>query len=373
MPVEHPVVIKLERFGWTAVKVAFVALVLMLVLNPATKGRTGFASTGLETVLPAHIKAAGLYGINAELAGTIAELPVKTGDTVASGQLLAVISNPEIEGLVERARRRMDLAAERMTQPKGTPQPQRNWLDEQRASAARNLRAAEQRLQEFSLADAEQPYQRAKANAGRIRTLLDRQLATAREAEDAQREADNELRNLNGRREAAARLRQELEGAQSQMKMAQLQIDSSTPATPAAADSGYARLEYEEAKAAFETLAGRLGGLRLVAEHPGTVIQVNATLGGAVQEGAVLIQIANSGNLHFDVSAPATVAKGVKVGDAVLVRVPTDPPTETPARVSQVLLEPDPRQLSYLIRVTIPNPAPDRLLVGLEGAVAFSH
>ena len=369
MHVEHPVVVKLERLGWTVVKVAFVALVLMLVLNPATKGRTGFTSTGLETVLPARIKAAGLYAINAGLAGTVSELSIKAGDTVVPGQVLAVISNPDIEGLVERARRRMELAAERLTQPKAAPQPQRRWLEEQHAAAARNLRAAEQRLQEFSLADAEQAYQRAKGNADRIRALLDQHLATAREAEDAQRQADNELRNLNGRRELAARLRQELEAAQSQVKMAQLQLDS----VPPAADSGYARLEYEEAKAAFETLAGRLSGLRVVAEHPGTVIQINATLGGPVQEGAVLVQLANSGNLHFDVSAPASVAKGVRVGSAVLVRVPTDPPFEVSARVAQVLLEPDPQQLSYLIRVTIPNPAPDRLLVGLEGAVAFSH
>ena len=103
------------------------------------------------------------------------------------------------------------------------------------------------------------------------------------------------------------------------------------------------------------------------------MIRVNATLGGAIQEGAPLIEIANSGNLHFDVSAPATIARSIHQGDPVLVRVPTDPPAEVPARVSQVLLEPDPQQLSYLIRVTIPNPAPDRLLVGLEGAVAFNH
>src|SRR5262245_49474040 len=118
---EHPSVVKLERIGWTFVKVAFVGLVLMLVVNPATKGRAGFSGTGLETVLPARIKAVAMYSINAELSGTVTELAVKAGDTVKAGQVLAVISNPDIQGLVERAQRRMDLAAERLTAPKSTP------------------------------------------------------------------------------------------------------------------------------------------------------------------------------------------------------------------------------------------------------------
>lgn len=372
MNVEHPAVAKLERTGWAVVKVAFIALVLMLVLNPATNGRSGFASSGMETVLPARIRAAGLHAINAGMSGTMTELSVKPGETVEAGQLLGLIANPDIEGLVERTRRRMELAEARLSRSQApAAQPQRRWLDEQHAAAARNLQAAEQRLHEFSLAGAEQIYARAKADAGRVRALLEQHLATAREAEEALRQADNELRNLNARRESGARLGQELEAAQSQVKMARLQLDSSVTAPPA--DSGYARLEFEEAKAAYENLTARRDGLRVVAERSGTVIQVNATRGGAVQEGAVLFQIANSTNLHFDVSAPATVAKAVHAGDAVLVRVPTDPPSEVPARVAQVLLEPDPQQLSYLIRVTIPNPAPDRLLVGLEGAVAFNH
>jgi len=370
MNVEHPSVIKLERIGWTVVKIAFVALVLMLVLNPATKGRAGFSGAGLETVLPARIKAAGLYSVNAEMSGTLVKLNVQPGEEVAAGQVLAVIENPDIEGRVERARRRMELAAARAVQPAPAAQPQRQWLDEQYASALRTRQIAEQRLREFSLADAENPYARARANADRIKALLEQHLATAREAEDAEREADNELRNLNARREVATRLRQELEAAQSQVKMASLQLD--TAGVPAA-DPGYSKLEYEEAYAAYESLRARLQALQVVATLPGTVIRVNGSVGGPVQEGAALVQIANSSNLHFDVSAPASIARSVHPGDHVLVRVPTDPPAEVPARVAQVLLEPDPQQLSYLIRVTIPNPAPDRLLVGLEGAVAFNH
>jgi HlyD family secretion protein len=373
MHAEHQSIARLEEIGWTVVKVAFVAMILMLVLNPATKGRAGFAESGLQTVLPAHIKAAGLFGINAELSGTMTQLAVKAGDTVESGQLLGVIANPDIEGLVARARRRMELARERMAKPAAPDRPESRWLDEQHASAVRGLRAAEQRLRDFSLADAEQAYLQAAGNAERVQALLGQGLATRREADEAQRQADNERRGMNARREVGARLRQELEAAQSQVKMAKLQLDSLTPAPVAAPASGYSRLEFEEAQAAFDSLAARLGGQRIVAPHPGTVIQVNAPAGGSVQEGAVLFQIANSGNLHFDVSAPATVARNVHAGEQVMVRVPTDPPTEVPARVAQVLLEPDPQQQSYLIRVTIPNPAPDRLLVGLEGAVAFSH
>lgn len=372
MHAEHSSTIKLERYAWTAVKATFVVLVLSLVLNPASKGRTGLAGGGLETILPAQIRAAGLHSVHAQMSGRLAKLTVKAGETVSAGQLLAVIENEEIDGMLERARRRVALAKQRLSEPAGAHAPvsQRKWLDEQYASAVRTLRAAEQRMREFSAADAERAATRARANAERVRSLLDQRLATAREAEDAQREDDNEQRNLAARRETGARLKQDVEAAQSLVKMAKLQLETVTPAAPT---SGYAELELEEAEAAYRKLAEQAHALRVTAPAAGTVIRVDGELRGTVQEGAVLIQIADSAHLNFDVSAPASIARAVQPGHAVLVRVPADPPIEVPARVSQVLLEPDPQQRTYLIRVTIPNPAPDRLLVGLEGAVSFNH
>ena len=379
MNAEHSSTIKLEQYAWTAVKAVFVLLILSLVLNPSTKGRSGLVGGAPETVLPARIRAAGVHTVNAEMSGTIVRLTVKAGDTVTAGQVLARIDNPAIEEMIERASRRVALAKQRLDNPPaggaGAPaSAQRKWLDEQHAAAVKNLRAAEQRMSEFSPADAEKASARARANADRIRGLLEQRLATAREAEEAQREADNEWRNLNARREAGVRLKQELEAAHSQVKMAKLQLESAAAQlTAPAADSGYARLEYEEAVAAHETLLRKLDALQVTAPAGGTLIQVNAERGGPVQEGAILFQIADSSKLNFDVSAPASMARAIHRGDPVLVRVPVDPPVEVPATVSQVLLEPDPQQQSYLIRVTIPNPAADRLLVGLEGAVSFNH
>lgn len=378
MNAEQNSTIKLEQYAWTAVKAVFVLLVLSLVLNPSTKGRSGLTGGAPETVLPARIRAAGLHTVNAEMSGKLVRLEVKAGDTVAAGQTLARIENPEIEDMIERASRRVALAKQRLEHPTaaaagGPAAAQRKWLDEQHAAAVKALRAAEQRLREFSLVDAEQASARSRANADRVRGLLEQRLATGREAEEAQREADNELRNLNGRREAGLRLKQEFEAAQSQVKMAKLQLESAAAQMLPGSDTGYARLEYEEAAAAHEALLRKLEALQVTAPAAGTVIQVNAERGGPVQEGALLFQIADASKLNFDVSAPASMARAIHRGDPVLVRVPVDPPVEVPAMVSQVLLEPDPQQQSYLIRVTIPNPAPDRLLVGLEGAVSFNH
>lgn len=372
MNAEHPTSVKLERLAWTGVKAAFVVLVLTLVLNPATKGRSGLVTGGPETVLPARIRAGALHAVTAAMSGRMARLAVQPGEPVAAGQLLGEIVNPDIDGLIERATRRVELA-ERSLRGSASEAPvkQRKWLDEQHQAAAKNLRAAEQRVREFSTADAEKAAAKARANADRIASLLEQRLATAREAEEADRQAEAEARNLAQRREAGARLRQELEAAQSHLKMARLQMESAVP--EAAGGNGYARLEYEEAVAARETLLARKQALRIVAPGSGTLLQAAVEQGGTVQEGAVLFQIADAAVLHFEVSAPASVARAVHQGDQVVVRVPTDPPTEQAARVAQVLLEPDPQQQTYLIRVTIPNPAPDRVLVGLEGAVGFSH
>lgn len=374
---------QLERWGWTAVKATFVAVVLSLVLNPTSKGRSERASTGSETVLPARIGPGDLYTISAEAGGKMVELHVQPGDAVQAGQLLGVIENPELESLIGRAARRVELAEARLSardrpaaRGAADSDPQRQWLQEQLTAAERNLEASWKRLEQFSLDEAEQAHARAVAAAERVRGLAARQLATAREVEDADRSARNELRNLNARREQRGRLEQELNAAGSHARMARLQMASSaagasTAATPA--DAVAAQLDYDDAVAAHKTLVDRKAALRMVARRPGTVLQVNAAAGEAVPGGAVIFQIANTSTLHFDVSAQATVARSIAAGQRVLVRVPLDPPFDVPAAVSRVLLQPDPNQHAYLIRVTIPNPAPHAMLVGLEGGITFPH
>lgn len=359
-----------ERFGWSAVKVLFAIVVVTLAINPASKGRTDGQRRGLETVLPAQIRAAGFLDAVAPETGRVSELRAVAGRRVEAGDVLAVIESAELNAALERARTRAQLAKLR-TEGKAatTSDAQAQWLAEQQKAAERGAQAAAERVRNFSLADAEQAFETARKRAAQVRELAAKQLATAQELENAEASEKNELRNLAARKEQRDRLAQELSAAESQLKMARLQTQSQT----APAGSEAAQLDLEDALGAAKSLEARQAALRMVAPWAGTVLRVNAVAGAIVGGGSALIQIADTAKLDFDAYVPASVARSVHAGDAVKVRVPLDPPREIAARIASVLLQPEAGQPSYVIRVRIPNPAPDTVLIGLEGSIILEH
>lgn len=362
---------QVERFGWGAVKVLFAAVVLSLAINPASKGRQTGQRQGSETVLPAQIRASQFLDVIAPETGRIVELPVAPGQKITAGQVLAVIENAELTAALERARTRAQIGRLRA---EGSPAPsngaQAEWMEEQRKAAERSVQAAAERLKAYSISDAEQALEAARSKAAKVRDLAKRQLATSQEVENAETIEKNEARNLAARRDTGSRLEQELQAAESQLKMVRLQAQSLTaaPASPEAA-----KLDLEDALSAVKSLEMRQAALRLVAPWDGTVLRVNGVQGSIAVGGTPLVQMADTGTLDFDTLVPASIARTVRPGDPVKVRIPLDPPREIASRVSRVLLQPNAGQPSYVIRVTMPNPAPDTVLVGLEGSVSFEH
>ncbi len=72
-------------------------------------------------------------------------------------------------------------------------------------------------------------------------------------------------------------------------------------------------------------------------------------------------------------SAAANIARSLVPGSPVMVRVPTDPPKRVPGNITFITAAPDPVKQAYVVKVTIPNPAPDTVIAGLEGAIEISH
>ena len=69
----------------------------------------------------------------------------------------------------------------------------------------------------------------------------------------------------------------------------------------------------------------------------------------------------------------ALLARRLRVGQPVKVRVPTEPPTQISASVSEVLLVPSQERSAYTVRIAAKNPAPSQILVGLSAAVEFAQ
>jgi len=358
----------IERFGWSAVKGLFVLLILSLIVNPISKGRSDRQAGRSETVLPAEIRAGDLFPVAAETGGRVAEVLVQAGQKVAAGELLATIQSEELDRQIERARARLEINERRLRESGSTQSnsARTRWLDEQYRAARRQVEVARQRLESFSDAEAQQAVQEARRKTGQIAALVAQKLATAQELEDARRSEQNEIRALAARGEQAGRLRQELEAAESHARLAKLQTESA-----GGVDSEAIQFDHDDAAGALEALEARRKTLRLVARGQGTVTRVEAAPGVTVGAGAVLFQIADTSRLHFDTLVPASVARQIRPGQTVNVRLPLDPPQEMSAPVAKVLLQPE--QQSYVIRVTIPNPAPHQILVGLQGAIGLPH
>jgi multidrug resistance efflux pump len=134
-----------------------------------------------------------------------------------------------------------------------------------------------------------------------------------------------------------------------------------------------ARVQYDNAVSEWKSVLQRLGNLHITARHDGTVLSVAPVRGEWIHSGAAIAQLADLSMLSMEVPVNGTVARLVKPGEMVLVRLPTDPPREVEAPVNSVLLQRGDGEYSYVVQVKLPNPDPGTILAGLEGAVVFRH
>ncbi len=356
----------IEAISWTVVKV-FVALVAFsLVLPPVSRGWSKRYESGLKTVLPARIRAAQINTLSLDFTATAVSVRVKPGEQVKAGQILAEFESAEVRQMFDRAQLRMALTKARMSPAAKRESP---LLDEQYRGAVMARDAARERLNNYSLEATEASYARAKSEVANLAKLVAQRLATAQDLEAARQQEAMELRNVRAAKENLMRLKQEAEAADSQLRMAKIQRDEK----PASDSPASARLDYEDAQMALQAAQEKLESLHLRAPRSGTVLQVSVEVGAKVSGGAPIFQLADLSTLVVEVPVTGKMAQEIERGSKVTVAVPTDPPMEVKARVSEVLLVPDQLQQSHVVRIVIPNPAPATILVGMEGAVEFPH
>ena len=316
-------------------------------------------------MLPARLRAAQVNTISLDLPANAVTVLVKPGDQVTAGQLLAEFDSAEIRQMIERAELRMAIAKARM---KPAPKRKSPLLEEQYRGALMAREAAKNRLGTYSTDAVEAAYVRAKREVASLGKLVEQHLATAQDLEAARKQEEMELRNVRAAKENQLRLKQEAESADSQLRMAKIQRDEQP-----FSDSGTSHLDFEDAQLSLQAAREKLDSLQVRAPRAGTVLQVSVEAGAKVFGGAPLFQIADLRTLIVEVPVTGKMAQEIERGSKVKVALPTDPPVELMAKVSEVLLVPDQLQQSHVVRIVIPNPTPATILVGMEGAVEFPH
>lgn len=350
-----------ETAGWTVVKLFALATVIVALISSSSRGLgRAPAGKGPKTVLPAVIRAARVDTIAVAFPAVVAKILVAPGATVKAGDAVAVLESEDVERQLASARRRVAIASRKPLRAAG------RLAELQMRSAQRSLDLARRRLAEFSLGDAEAGLETAKARREKIAALARRHMATAAEVDAAHKEELNELRNLKAAREHESRLRQEVEAAELQVALLEAQRDP-------APDNSAQAAELADARAALKAALRQKSELQVKAPNAGVALNSMLSPGDRVFAGTPILHIADDSRLIFEAAVSATLARAIHSGDAVRLRIPTDPPRQVDAQVSTVALAPDPAQQSYVVRAVIANPDRNAILVGMEGAIEFPH
>ena len=349
------------------------------VRSPARVAATSFSSP--STVLPARILPADLTNVAAEVGGTIQTVLVTPGAKVTAGQVIAVIESAEARNNYIRAEARWQFLQQRSTAPPaaGGAEANRRILNEQLATGSRSLESASQRLAQFSLESATKTYQDAVRRKEEVERLYqERNLVTKSELQDAENRAEGTARDLAAARQTLSRLQQEKEYAESQVKVLNLQLQGTSETVPAQtgaapAETSLAALELREAGAALAAARKQLDGQTIRARSAGTVLTVKVRPGDFAWIGAPVATISDLSKLALESALSAEMAASIKVGMPVRVRFPNGSIPVQEAKVTSVTLVPDQAQQAYMLHVVTPNPSPDVILAGLEGAIELRH
>lgn len=313
-----------------------------------------------ETILPASIRPHSFATIDSEFPGQIAAVHVSPGTKVKPGDPLITLVNTDLQMEYEKAKLHFDSVQQKLHY--GAAPSDGN----QSHAAVDALEAAKERLAAFSLEETQSAYDTAVSEVGELQKLVQQQLATELELEEAKKVEGAALRNLRAEREHLSRLKEEVE-------VAQARVQASQQRSPSEGELVNLNMELREAAEALRIATARRDSQRIFAKVSGTVLRTMVNVGDEIPSGVPLLQVGQLEQLDFDVPVGADLAQRIKVGQKVTIRIPTDPPTRMSAPVSAVLLIATQDQSAYTVRITIRNPSPGAVLVGLAGEVEFPH
>lgn len=315
----------------------------------------GFSTPTLpEGILEGHGRIEAIeVAIAAKVPGRIAEMPLREGDRVDKGDLLARLSAEELDHRVAQARARIASAEALLRMREEEMQARVREAEARLAAARERFQQAQERIQTLA-----HHAERARADHQRNRDLVskgfisERQLASS---ENALRQTEGELAEAR-KLEAAGR---------AEVEVAHASHDGIARQSPALLKS--LAEEAAASRAAYQEIEVSRAELRLLAPLAGTVVTKAAEAGELASPGRPLLVLADLERPYLRVYIPERDIGKVKLGDPARVYVDSFPNRPFEAVVTEVAKKaeftpkdvhmPDERvTLVYSVKLDIRNP-----------------
>jgi HlyD family secretion protein len=264
----------------------------------------------LQTVVASgHVETPLRVDVGAQLTGRVAAIPVAEGQSVRSSQSLIILEDTEARAAVAAARAAVQQNQARLQQLRDSTLP-----------------AAQQLLLRVRAT-----LQNARAQYERIQDIKARGLAS---------QADFDTAKMN------------LDVAESEMRSAQLQVDTNSPT---GSDYRLAQTALEQAQASLVAAQARLNYTRITAPVDGTLIARDVERGDVVQPGKVLMVISPAGPTQLVVQIDEKNLALLHLGQHALASADAYPDRMFDAIVAYINPGVDATRGSVEVKLAVPN------------------
>ncbi len=356
-----------EQVGWTVAKAFVLVVLLAAMIQSTTQVVFTAGKSGAKTLISARIQPERTVTLNVSFAATVVTVMRREGDHVTAGETLMELESEELRLLLESAKRRVEIAGGRLKAIGGYASKS-SYERAQERSAVQLVTAAKRRLAAYSIGESETAYNSAKLRRSRVADLVDKQLATGAELEAARREEVNEQRNWKAANETLERLKDDLDNALSHQKLVELQASG-----PSSEGSPLARLELDNAGRDLELLQRREASLRVTAPFDGVLLSGLPSAGERMDAGVPLARVADISRLRVVANVASEIARDLRPGVNVQVRLPGDPPTTASGVVVSNAPAAEQNDGTYVVRVSVDGLPHSSKLSGGDGAIEILH
>ncbi|WP_374444782.1 efflux RND transporter periplasmic adaptor subunit [Stella sp.] len=261
-------------------------------------------------VATGHVETPYRAEIGSQVTGTVKDVLVEEGQSVAVGQPLIVLDTTELDAAV--------VAAE---------------------GAVAQADARVRQMRELTRPAAEEALKQARANLENARVAYDRATRLARSGSGTQATLDEATRALNV--------------AQAVMRTAELQVYTSSPG---GSDHVMAETQLGQARANLDTARARLGYATIRAPRDGTLITRSVERGSVVQPGKTLLVLAPAGDIQLVVQIDEKNLSLIAIGQDALASADAYPDRRFAATVRYINPSVDIARASVEVKLTVADP-----------------
>ena len=276
-----------------------------------------------------------------QTAGTVAQIPVSTGDSVAAGKVLLSLDTRQLDLALAEAEANLVAAQAKYNQIKRGPTVDESNAAQQDVKSAQAAYDSLLHPPQNDLLALKSDLDKAKAQADRAQSAYDRiggdsnpfagMTAERAALQSAWLDYQKALALYNSKLSPS--------DAQIQQAMATVQTAKSNLAklTPTAEDLAAAEAAMNAAKAARDLATDNLNRANLTAPFAGTVITIDPKVGEAVAAGTAVARIADTSNFQVETTDLTEInIVNVKEGDSASVTLDAIPNLELTGKVDSI-------------------------------------